>query len=263
MKNRSWIKRLWIVLPVLLALLLLVTVREQRAKYCSGVSVVLENTDKGSFLTEEDVISLIYEKHDTLPGRRVHDIDITAIERDLKALPYVAEADVYFTLHGIFRVRIIQRNVIARVFDEYGHSAYLSHDGVIMPVRPEFGQRVLVVSGNIGDSLSAITGKNIREAPAGSSLREIFKVADFLYNDILYDAMIVQIYVNDNKELELIPSIDDHVILIGNADSLDYKFGKLMAFYTRGMTRTGWDIYDHINLKYSNQVICRDKSKTN
>lgn len=263
MKNRRWIKRLWIALPVLLALLLLVTVREQRAKYCSGISVVLENTDKGSFLTEEDLIRLIYEKHDSLPGQRVHDIDITAIERGLKTLPYVAEADVYFTLHGILKVRIVQRNVIARVFDKHGHSVYLSHDGVIMPVMPDFRQRVIVVSGNISDSLRAITGRNIRETDEGSVLAEIYKVACYIHNDLLYDALITQVYVNESKELELIPSIDDHVILIGNADSLEYKFSKLMAFYTRGMTRTGWDIYDQINLKYSNQVICRDKSKTN
>lgn len=262
MKKKKWMKRFWIALPVLLVLLLLFTVREQRGKHCTGVNIVLENTGQGSFISENDILEVINTTIENPEGRKVLDIDITALEKRILKIPFVADADVYFTLHGVLKVRISQRNVIARVFNIHNQSAFIADDGTIMPVTAGFHNRVLVASGNIKDSLDKKTGKNISDLQSWSVIREVHKVASFIDSDTFYSSLIAQIYVNKEREIELIPSIDNHIILIGNSDSLEYKLSKLMAFYTRGMTRTGWEPYSMINLKYSNQVICTNKIKT-
>jgi cell division protein FtsQ len=258
MKKR-WIRNLWVILPVLLVAILAIVVREQKNTWCTGITVEVAHSGQGGFLSEQNIIDHLHKHNDTLEGRNVRSIDVTLLEQQLMKIPYVAMADVYFTLGGVLKVRVQQRNVIARVFDIHQHSAYLADDGTLMPVTPGFQQRVLVANGEIHDTLSRLNGKNILDIQGVAVLKEIHKTASYIHRDTFLQALIPQIYVNQKRELELIPSIDNHTILIGNADSLEYKFRKLLAFYQRGMTRTGWAPYDQINVKYSNQVICSNK----
>ncbi len=259
MKKKRWMRAGWIMLPLMVAAGLYLATKEQEKQFCSGITVVLDNRDEGCFLDEKDILNHLYKLNDTLKGKNISDINVSLMEKQLLKIPYVAEADVYFTLHGMLKVRIRQRKTIARVFDIRQTSAYLSDDGMIMPVMTGHTLNVPVASGEIPDSLNRLLGKNIHSLPPRSILHEIYRSAIVLERDTFYRDLFVQIYVNEQQELELIPGVDDHVVLIGNANDLEYKLSKLMAFYTRGMIRTGWDTYDHINLKYSNQVICSNK----
>jgi cell division protein FtsQ len=50
------------------------------------------------------------------------------------------------------------------------------------------------------------------------------------------------------------------VVQVGSADNLDEKFHRLIVFYTRGLSQTGWDKYSQISVKYRNQVVCTKRS---
>lgn len=257
---KNWKRRLIVFgIPLVLIILLYFTSTKQRDKYCTGVTVVLENPEAGTFLTEQEVIHHLNKLNDTLEGKNTHDIDVAKLERQLMSMPFVAKADVFFTLHGMLKIRMQQRAVVARLYDVHNATAYLANDGTIMPVARGSRHRVLVASGEIRDSLQRLIGKNVQQLKPGNVLHEVHALANYLHNDTILNALIAHAYINQHQEIELIPSIDDHTILIGNADSLDYKFRKLLAFYQKGMTRTGWDTYSQINLKYSNQVICTNK----
>jgi cell division protein FtsQ len=257
---KNWKRRLIVFgIPLTLVVLLYFTSIRQRDQYCTGVNVILENPEAGTFLTEQEVVHHLNKLNDTLEGKNTHDIDVAKLERQLMNMPFVAKADVYFTLHGVLKIRMQQRAVVARLYDAYNTTAYLANDGTIMPVAKGSRHRVLVASGEIRDSLQRLIGKNIHQLKAGNVLHEVHALANYIHNDTILSALIAQATITQHQEIELIPSIDDHTILIGNADSLAYKFRKLLAFYQKGMTRTGWDTYSQINLKYSNQVICTNK----
>lgn len=259
MKKKTIVRGLWILLALLVAGGLFYTTRKEKENVCTEISVQMEGREEGCFLTEAEIIKFLYKNNDTLTGNLVHEIDVSKLERQLKQIPYIADADVYFTLQGVLKVRIQQRRPIARLFDQYNHSVFLADDGMIIPVSKGISKRLLVVNGEFPDTLSEAKGRKVGEARVMPILTDIFKTASFLDRDTFYSALISQIYLNNQQEMELIPSIDDHIILIGNSDSLDFKFHKLLAFYQKGMTRTGWDAYGYINLKYSNQVICTTK----
>ena len=69
-------------------------------------------------------------------------------------------------------------------------------------------------------------------------------------------SQIIQLYLNQNKEFELIPRVGNHVILFGDLDGMESKFEKLMLFYQKGVKQIGWNRYTLINLKYKNQLVC-------
>jgi cell division protein FtsQ len=70
-------------------------------------------------------------------------------------------------------------------------------------------------------------------------------------------------YVNTDSEIELIPRVGDHTILIGNTNNLEEKMQNLFVFYTQAMKKAGWNEYEMINLKYRGQVVCSKKNSPN
>jgi len=85
--------------------------------------------------------------------------------------------------------------------------------------------------------------------------KDLYKTADFIRKDSLWSAQIVQVFVNENHEMELIPRVGNQRILLGNADSLKTKFANLLVFYKQALPKVGEDVYKIINIKYANQVI--------
>jgi len=85
---------------------------------------------------------------------------------------------------------------------------------------------------------------------------DLYKTAEFIKKDSLWDAQIEQIFVNEQKDIELIPRVGNQRIILGNADSLEVKMSNLMAFYKQAMPKVGWERYTTINIKYTNQVVC-------
>ena len=71
-----------------------------------------------------------------------------------------------------------------------------------------------------------------------------------------WNDQVVQIYVNALGEYELIPRVGAHHILLGSMDQWETKLKNLELLYDQGLSRYGWNTYQTINLKYTNQVIC-------
>ena len=96
------------------------------------------------------------------------------------------------------------------------------------------------------------------------NINKIFtdRINDFIRKDSLWDAQIAQLYVNKDHEIELIPRVGNHRILLGDADSLTAKFRNLRAFYKKALPQVGWDTYKLINIKYANQVVGVRNEKT-
>jgi cell division protein FtsQ len=69
----------------------------------------------------------------------------------------------------------------------------------------------------------------------------------------------MQIYVDENGELLLIPRVGDQKIVFGKTDNIIKKFDKLSLFYRKGIVGNGWKKYSTINLKFKNQIVCTKK----
>ena len=87
-------------------------------------------------------------------------------------------------------------------------------------------------------------------------MKDILKMATYINENPFWRSQIVQLYVRRNGELELIPRVGSQIIYFGSADRMENKFFKLKTLYQEGFAHTGWNQYEIINLKYTNQVIC-------
>jgi cell division protein FtsQ len=120
-----------------------------------------------------------------------------------------------------------------------------------MPLSDHFTCRVPIANGNIferlenGDTVYSFVGN------------EVFKIASYVDKQPFYKALIEQIFVNADNDMVLVPKIGNHVIIFGDANQIEIKFKKLLAFYREGMNRIGWSAYKSIDVRFDGQVICK------
>jgi cell division protein FtsQ len=169
---------------------------------------------------------------------------------------------VYEENNGNLQVDVIQREPILRIINRKYESFYIDGSGTLLPVNPEFSARVLVANGFIDDSYYKNPNYRINILSVSDSIysdslmTSLYKLAMFISHDPFLRSQVDQVYVNEEREFELIPLVGDHVIVLGDANDLEEKFGKLMAFYRLGLNTIGWNKYRIINIKYKNQVVC-------
>ncbi len=177
-------------------------------------------------------------------------LNLFEIEGQLNNEPFVKEAQVYTTMAGHLKIKVLQRRPLVRVFRYTGESYVIDETGIKIPVSDKFTPHVLVASGNIferyrhKDSLYSYVAK------------EVYKIATHVDNDEFLKAQIEQIFVEADNEFILVPKLGKHLIYLGTATDLEEKFNKLKLFYKEGLNKIGWSKYKGINLKYKNQVVC-------
>ena len=123
-------------------------------------------------------------------------------------------------------------------------SYYVDNLGTTMPISRRYAAHVPIVSGYVEKEL-AVT--------------DLYKFALFLQENEFWNDQIEQIYVYPDNDIELIPRVGNHRIMLGTLDEFEEKLANLKLFYEQAIPKVGWEKYSMINLKYKNQIVCTKK----
>ncbi|HWZ16620.1 MAG TPA: hypothetical protein VNW95_15380 [Mucilaginibacter sp.] len=215
---------------------------------CKNVKIYIPGNQY--FIDRQEVEKILLANGHVLMGRKIENINIHDLENRLRANPFIEFATVYADMDGTITVQITQRQPILRLINRFNQDFYVDQYGLKIPLSANFTARVPVANGFI-DELFANRVDTLHSTLA----RDLFKTAVYISKDSLWNAQIAQLYVNQGHEIELVPRVGNHRILLGNADSLATKFHNLLVFYKKALPQVGWDAYRVINLKYANQVV--------
>jgi cell division protein FtsQ len=207
-------------------------------------------------------------------GKSIDSVNLSSFEKQIEQYPYISNADV-INNRGTLLIKATQEKIIVKLFNRSGDSFFLAASGKLVPKTRSAAGRLVIANGYINDKYVArhFVGSEdtlgIRKLKAKHSpLYTIWKIAIFMETDSFWQAQIGQIYVNEQQEIELIPTVGDHLILFGNimfdedADAIiKQRLTNLKSLYTEGFKITGWDRYDVINLKYGMEIPCKKSSK--
>lgn len=189
-------------------------------------------------------------------------IDINKIEKLLYTNPWIKTVDAYTGINGTMRIEVQQREALVRIINEGGESYYIDRDGKPMLWSGQCTPVVPIFTGNIHEKYNIWYRTTVDEILktdtlyAVTLLDDIFAMAKFISSNKMWTAQVAQVYVNENKEFEIIPVVGNHRILFGDATDMEEKFAKLEVFYREGLNKTDWNAYDTVNVKYKNQVVC-------
>jgi cell division protein FtsQ len=276
----------WIALLGGVTALVGFTQKRQGAQSLSSISINIDKPATSRFVTSKDIKALYSNLGYQLENQNLSAIDINQLETLLKNNSSVETAQVYYTISGKLILDIKERTPIIRLYNTQNESFYLDKFGSLMPLSNKYAARVLIANGAINipfatvyqlEHLEGRLNKLFRKKnttavqntelisrlkleddnlTGASQLKELFDLASFISDDKFWNSQISQLFINENNDVEMIPRVGNHNIVLGEAKQLEEKFAKLLIFYKKGLNNTGWNNYSTINLKYKNQVVC-------
>lgn len=219
--------------------------RANKALVCSGVEIVMEDSARGRFISEADVLQMLDEGKCNPVGLLIDSVELGRIKDELQECPWIEKIVVYKTPGGKVCIHLNQRRPILRVMPDGGKDYYIDREGKIIP-------RSAFVA-----ELAVATGKITKEYACG----ELAVLGRFIQDDAFWNDQIEQINVLADGEVELVPRVGGHVILLGAAADVENKLNRMKEFYVKGLKKTGWTKYSQISLKYDGQIICKRNKK--
>ncbi len=276
----------WIALLGGVTALVGFTQKQQGSQSLSSISINIDKPATSRFVTSDDIKALYSNLGYQFENQNLSAIDINQLETLLKNNSSVETAQVYYSISGKLIVEIKERTPIIRLYNTQNESFYLDKFGSLMPLSNKYAARVLIANGAINipfatvhqlehlegrlnklfrkknttavQNTELITRLKLEEEnlTGASQLKELFDLARFINDDKFWNSQISQLFINENNDVEMIPRVGNHNIVLGEAKQLEEKFAKLLIFYKKGLNNTGWNNYSTINLKYKNQVVC-------
>jgi cell division protein FtsQ len=233
--------------------------KEQSSRKCLGIRIRVADQTGNLFIEPKDIMEVLNTRGTKVKGSQMEDINIPLLEKIVYSNPFVEKAEVYSTIDGYVNIDAWQRNPAFRVVNIDNEHFYVDEKGAFMPVTDKYTSPVIVASGFIFDDYAEknlnYAVPNTRDSLAKPVLVQINEIANFIRSNEFWDAQIEQIYVNEKYEIELVPRVGNHTILLGNSENLEEKMENLMIFYKEATNKTGWEKYSMINLKFKDQVV--------
>jgi cell division protein FtsQ len=193
------------------------------------------------FITTETVNKLLIQNTNNFKNQSKESIILRSLEMEIEKNSMIAKAEVYITVDGVLKTKILQRKPIARI--QVNESTYyLDSQGENMPLSNNYSARVPIVSG----------------VKSKADLELVNKICNQVLKDAFMKKQIIGIKVNNN-EFEFKTRMGNQVILFGNLAKTDSKIKKLKVFYQKVMADKTLKNYSKINLKYKDQVVCTVK----
>lgn len=248
---------LWIAVLAGLSVLVGFIESEHKKITCKELIVAIDYNESEPLIGVEELNGIIYEAFDSLVGKKLSDIHSAEIENFVNDIDFIESAQVYSTISGTMKIKVIQRTPILRVINTSNQNYYIDRKGQLLPVKTGSSTRVLIASGHIAEKYSDTLDVSVSEQSL--TLNNLYTMSDYIRGDVFLNAQIEQIYVTKEGEFELVPKVGRHLILFGDMQDMEEKFTKLKVFYDQGMKKSGWKKYSKINLKYKDQVICEKK----
>ena len=213
--------------------------RKPSEQVCQGILMEISDSMSAGYMNAKDVTGLLIKNNLDPTGQPLEEVRLRPIEVALESSPLIASCECYKTISGHVMIEVKYRRPILRIINDNHDSYYLDEKGEIIE-HIAYAVYVPIATGHI-------TRKFAQE--------ELYTLAQYLQDEELWNAQIEQIHVTSHGEIELIPRVGNHIIVLGLPNDYARKFDKLLTFYEEGLNKIGWDRYSRISVDFNNQVV--------
>jgi cell division protein FtsQ len=229
--------------------LLVAAINKKNAKTCKGYRIEFTGVSGKHFVEKADLTALLTRNGKETPvGKNLREIDLRSREEAIKRNSWVKDAELYFDNNDIMRVNVTEREPVARIFTAQGASFLIDSNGIQMPVLSRVVMQLPV--------FTSFTGKNWSSSSPDSELEnQIRLLGNYVSRHPFWMALLEQINIQPDKTFEMVPAIGRHRILFGDGLEYEKKFHRLFVFYCQILTKTGFDRYGTLDLRFDGLVI--------
>jgi cell division protein FtsQ len=243
---------LWCLLGGSGLALLIAAINTKNSSLCNGMEIEINDGGKALFLTKKDVSNMLEsEGIRDLHNKKVVSFDLLKMEGILRRNSWIKDAQLYFDNNQTLRLRIQERQPIARLFTTNGSSYMIDSAGKQMALGERNAFRLPVFTGypseKFGSKRDSVLSRQIRD------------MAIFLNNNPFWSNQVQEINISSSKTFRLTPLIGNQIIEFGDGSQYENKFQKLFTFYKEVMAQTGFEYYTNINIAFQDQVVATRK----
>jgi cell division protein FtsQ len=246
------VRILWSILGAALIILFVIAWKAKEEKKCSAIQIELvgENT-AALFIDEKEILQIIHEQG-VKEGQAIGDLNLSTLEKYLETIRWVKHVELFLDNAQVLQVKIEQRIPIARIFTATGNSFYIDKEGLQLPLKQLTVLRLPVFT-------NFPTDQQKLSKPDSLLLNDIVHFTQAVATDSFFMAQTAQVNIADNGDFELIPSVGDHLVLIGSVEKIEDKLNRLYTFYKKVWVQSGLNAYQVIDCRFDNQIIALKK----
>ena len=239
MKKKIWIYTKMILLLAGLSALFAFSEERHAKRKVNNIKVRFVG-EENLYITEASVNKLLKQKWKEPSGVTEENIVLNKVENHLDQNPMISKSEVYLTVNGTLGINVKQRTPLVRIMSSSPY--YLDTEGQPMPLSANYSARVPLVN-----------------HVAKKDLNDVFLMAKTIDKDSFLKKHITDIQKDNADRYAWRIRAFDFVIILGNAEHLDRKIKNFKAFYQKAKKDNMLDVYETINLMYTNQVVCIKK----
>lgn len=243
---------LWIGAGIALVIFLIAAMRKRDDKTCKGLNIEIMDAKNNFFADKNDIRGMLTHITPEIKGRALRDFNLQEMERILEGNIWVKDAELFFDNNEMLRVKVWEREPMARIFTSSGKSYYIDKDFVRLALSTKFSARVPVFTNCPLDKTKWNSSDSLL-------LQDVKTISEFVTANEFWMAQVAQINYNNKKQFEFVPTIGNHVVVLGDGSNLDAKFKKLYIFYKEVLAKAGWNLYSAIDVQYKGQVVATRK----
>ena len=243
---------LWSIAGALLILLFIISWRAKEEKKCASVNVELvgENTI-ALFMDEKEILQIINDKG-IKAGLPIESVNLNELEKNLLSIKWVKHAEMFLDNQQALQIKIEQRIPIARIFTSSGNSFYIDKEGWKLPLKQLTVLRLPVFTGFPSDQEKL-------SSPDSLLLKDILHFTKAIEQDSFFMAQIAQINMAPNGDFEMVPTVGEHIVLIGTVDNIEDKLNRLYSFYKQVWVQAGVNAYQVLDCRFDHQIVALKK----
>lgn len=244
---------MWVLISGGMLTLLIAAVGKQKRNTCKDYAITIKGNEKDLFLSKADVLkTLKVATNGNIKGQSKKSFNLLRLENLLEENEWVKDAQLYFDNKDVLHVSVIERQPIARIFTSGGKTFYIDNEIQMMKLS---GRRTAVLP-----VFTGFPAKKIQTKKDSVLLNDVRITAQLINNDSFWTAQVAQIDMKTSEsdegwEFEMIPVVGNHIIKLGDGHNITQKFNRLFIFYKEVLSRTGFNKYKTIDVRYAGQVI--------
>ena len=246
------VRVLWSIAGAALIVLFVVAWKAKEEKKCTSIQIELvgENT-AALFMDEKEILQIIHEQG-VKEGLPIGAVNLNTLEKYLQTIRWVKNVELFLDNTQSLQVRIEQRIPIARIFTASGNSFYIDKEGLQLPLKQLTVLRLPIFTNFPSDQ------QNLSK-PDSLLLNDILHFTQAVASDSFFMAQTAQVNIATNGDFELVPSVGDHLVLIGSVENIEDKLNRLYTFYKKVWVQSGLNAYQVIDCRFDNQIVALKK----
>ena len=248
------------IIPILLVIgvivLIVLAVTHMRNRECNDIKVNIQYSGVSAPVSQEDIVALIASGGIATVGIPLKEINTDSIRSLLSTHPYIREVDNIRFIGKTLNINLVVKDFLLHVYPTAGEQFFIDTEGEILPYSDQVQERLIIVNGFINKKYKM--GSNITWLKK-SPMLSAYNIAQEIQKDEFSKAQFREIYINENQEIELVPSAGRQIILFGDDKDAAEKLVHLREVYRNGLIYNNINQYSQLDVRFKNRVIAKKR----